>query len=374
MVESSNPSTATNEAGTQTAATPGRAAGGVPADTHPLRRVLIVDDSSTVRAALREALHDLAAVGEIVEAVDGVDALAQLARTPVDLILSDINMPRLDGFKFLSAVRGNPRLRDILVIMLSALGESVDKVRGLTLGANDYVTKPFERAELLARVTVMLKMQDLQEELRRKAAALERANRELERLANQDGLTGLPNRRSIFARLEIEYDRSRRNDNSLSLLMIDIDHFKNFNDRHGHLAGDEALRAVGTALACGLRCYDCAGRYGGEEFICFLPETAAAEALLVAERLRQRIGSAQLTLTGSDELPLLAGITVSIGVATWPDCPAASLSDLVAAADRALYRAKAGGRNRCVLDDSPQPPAHEVPRPLLTPLEPGDTT
>ena len=241
----------------------------------PRRRILIVDDSHAVRAALREALVDLPAIGEIVEAVDGIDALALLSRTPVDLILTDITMPRLDGFKFLSAVRNNPRLRDVMVIMLSALGESVDKVRGLTLGANDYVTKPFERAELLARVTVMLKMKELQEELQRKAAALERANLELERLANQDGLTGLPNRRSFFARLEIEFHRSRRFGNSLALLMLDIDHFKNFNDSYGHQVGDEALRAVGAALAGGIRSYDCAGRYGGEEFICFLPETHA---------------------------------------------------------------------------------------------------
>ena len=264
----------------------------------PPRRILIVDDSNAVRVALREALLGLPAVGVIFEAVDGIEALALLARTPVDLILTDITMPRLDGFKFLSAVRNNPRLNDVMVIMLSALGESVDKVRGLTLGANDYVTKPFERAELLARVTVMLKMKELREELQRKAAALECANLELERLANQDGLTGLHNRRSFFNRLEVEFHRSRRLGSPLALLMLDIDHFKNFNDSHGHQAGDEALRAVGAALLGGIRSYDCAGRYGGEEFICFLPETAPAAALLVAERLRQRVGSARVGVAG----------------------------------------------------------------------------
>ncbi len=314
----------------------------------PPRRILVVDDSSAVRTALRDTLRDLPVVGEIVEAVDGVDALALLARTPVDLILTDITMPRLDGFKFISAVRNIPRLRDVMVIMLSALGESVDKVRGLTLGANDYVTKPFERAELLARVTVMLKMKELQEELQRKAAALERANSELERLANQDGLTGLPNRRSFFARLEVEFHRSRRCDSHLSLLMLDIDHFKTFNDRYGHQAGDEALRAVGTALAGGIRNYDCAGRYGGEEFVCFLPETAAVDALMVAERLRQRVGELRLTLTDGVGAPQVSGMTASIGIATWPDIPAERPEEIVAAADRALYQAKSGGRNRCV--------------------------
>ena len=323
----------------------------------PRRRVLIVDDSNAVRVSLREALVDLPAVGEIVEAIDGIDALSLLARTPVDLILTDITMPRLDGFKFLSAVRNNPRHRDVMVIMLSALDESVDKVRGLTLGANDYVTKPFERAELLARVTVMLKMKDLQEELQSKAAALERANRELERLANQDGLTGLPNRRSFFARLEIEFRRSRRFGSSLTLLMLDIDHFKSFNDSYGHQAGDEALRAVGAALAAGIRTYDFAGRYGGEEFICFLPETATADALVVAERLRQLVSAARVGAAGSDGGPGNVGMTASVGVATWPDCPAEKADDLVAAADTALYLAKSAGRNRCVVASPPRQPA-----------------
>jgi diguanylate cyclase (GGDEF)-like protein len=317
----------------------------------PPRRILVVDDSAAVRNALRETLLQLPAVGEVVEAADGVDALALLAHTPVDLILSDVTMPRLDGFKFLSAVRNNPRFREVMVIMLSAHGESVDKVRGLTIGANDYVTKPFERGELQARVTVMLKMKELQEELRSKAADLARANRELERLANQDGLTALPNRRSVFARLEIEFHRARRHREPLSLLMLDIDHFKAFNDSFGHQAGDEALRAVGAALADGVRTYDCPGRYGGEEFICFLPVTSEAEAVVVAERLRRRVEALRLALPGAlDGKPREAAdvrVTVSVGIASWPQTPAESVGELVAAADRALYLAKARGRNRC---------------------------
>ena len=344
-----------DDSGADAAAAQPRTAAGA-ADAAPRRRLLIVDDSSAVRASLRKVLVELPTVGEIVEAIDGIDALSLLSRTPVDLILTDITMPRLDGFKFLSAVRNNPRLRDVMVIMLSALGESVDKVRGLTLGANDYVTKPFERAELLARVTVMLKMIDLQEELQNKAVALEHANRELERLANQDGLTGLPNRRSFFARLEIEFCRSRRCGSALTLLMLDIDHFKSFNDSYGHQAGDEALRAVGAALAAGIRTYDCAGRYGGEEFICFLPETVSADALVVAARLRELVGAARAGAAGSAGGPGDVGLTFSVGIATWPDCPAEKIDDLVAAADRALYRAKSAGRDRCVVASPPRQP------------------
>lgn len=162
-------------------------------------------------------------------------------------------------------------------------------------------------------------------------------------------LTSLPNRRSCFTRLEIEFNRSRRFGTSLSLLMLDIDHFKNFNDTYGHQVGDEALRAVGAALAGAIRSYDCAGRYGGEEFICFLPETTLAEALLVAERLRECVSATRVAAVNRDGGSEDVGMTVSVGIATWPDCPAERLDDLVAAADRALYQAKSEGRNRCVV-------------------------
>ncbi|HEY6000523.1 MAG TPA: diguanylate cyclase [bacterium] len=313
----------------------------------PPRRCLVVDDSPSIRSAVRTVLEAMPAVGRIVEAVDGLDALALLAREPADLIITDLQMPRLDGFKFLSAVRDNPRLRDAMIIMLSSRGESVDKVRGLNIGANDYVTKPFEAGELQARAAVMLRMRDLQEELQRKAAALERANRELERLAHEDDLTGLPNRRLFFARFEKELQRSRRMGKPLAVLMIDIDHFKAFNDRHGHLAGDLALRAAGGALLKAIRAYDCAGRYGGEEFVTLLPETDAAEALVVAERVRSRMAALTFKLPGADAADAPPGLTVSIGAASWPEVPALRVDDIVAAADSALYRAKSLGRNRC---------------------------
>jgi diguanylate cyclase (GGDEF)-like protein len=311
----------------------------------PLRRVLIVDDSPSVRAALRTTLAAMPAVGAVLEAADGIEALGLLAREAVDLIITDVQMPRLDGFKFLAAVRDNPRLRETAVIMLSSQSEAVDKVRGLTIGANDYVTKPFEAGELQARVAVMLRMRDLREELQRKAAALERANRELDRLAHEDDLTGLPNRRRFFTLFEKEFARARRMKKPLALLMIDIDHFKAFNDRHGHLAGDLALRGSGAALLTGIRAYDCGARYGGEEFVTLLPETDAAEALVVAECIRGLIAAMHLELPGRDAT--VAGLTVSIGVASWPEVPAKRLEDLLAAADGALYRAKSLGRDRC---------------------------
>jgi diguanylate cyclase (GGDEF)-like protein len=337
---------------------------GAPAVPAP-HRVLIVDDSPSVRRALRETLVSMPAVGEVFEAVDGLDGLARLAREPVDLVITDVNMPRLDGFKFIAAVRNNQRFKDLMVIMLSAHGESVDKVRGLTIGANDYVTKPFERGELQARVTVMLKMKELQVELQQKNAALERMNLELERLANQDGLTRLPNRRYFFERFEVEFHRSRRLGSPLSVLMIDIDHFKSFNDRYGHQSGDEALRTAAVAIQGGIRTYDLAGRYGGEEFITYLPETGTAEALLVAERLRSSVQEIRMVLGANGVCGTEVRMTVSIGIANWPDQSFERVPDMVAAADQALYRAKESGRNRCaVASVAGDPPPTAAP---LTP-------
>jgi diguanylate cyclase (GGDEF)-like protein len=150
--------------------------------------------------------------------------------------------------------------------------------------------------------------------------------------------------------------------------MLDIDHFKAFNDRHGHQTGDEALRAVGGALCNGIRTYDCAARYGGEEFICCLPETAPPDAFAVAERLRIGIAGLRMNLAEAGSSPVTAVATVSIGIACWPETPAEEMGELVAAADRALYQAKARGRNRCELSAASFEGALlrlDTPRPLV---------
>jgi two-component system chemotaxis family response regulator WspR len=309
--------------------------------------VLIVDDSEPIRSLVREALGSMDGVSSIHEATDGVEGLAVLSRTACDLVITDVTMPRLDGFKLVSAIRQNPRFSNIMIILLSSLDESVDKIRGLTIGANDYVTKPFEAGELRARVSVMFKMRELQEELQGKNQALENANRQLELLANQDGLTGIPNRRYFFERLEVEFLRARRLKIPLGLLMIDIDHFKAFNDSHGHLAGDEALRRIAGLIQRCLRTYDMVGRYGGEELIVFLPETMGGNALAVAERLRAAVAS--LEILPPKEGRETVGLTVSIGAASLPEIAVESVNELVEAADTALYRAKSGGRNRAIL-------------------------
>jgi diguanylate cyclase (GGDEF)-like protein len=317
--------------------------------------VLIVDDSESVRRLVRETLSAMPGVLAIEEAEDGLEGLAALARKEFDLVITDVTMPRLDGFKLVSAIRQNPKFKDIMVIVLSARGESVDKIKGLTIGANDYVTKPFEKGELQARVTVMFKMQELQAQLQMKNAAMEEANSKLALLANQDGLTGIPNRRYFFERFEVEFQRAVRHTTPLSVVMMDIDHFKSFNDSYGHPAGDEALRIVAGIIQEGIRTYDMAGRYGGEEIIAFLPETDCRNALLVAERLRQGVEAGRITPAGREgEKPLT--VTISVGIACWPDVKVENVDDLVQAADEALYLAKSRGRNRCVVAEPAPPP------------------
>jgi diguanylate cyclase (GGDEF)-like protein len=309
-------------------------------------RVLIVDDSDSIRRMVRETLEEVDRVSSIDEAVDGLEGLGKLGRGCYDLVITDVTMPRLDGFKLVSSIRQNPAMKDTMIIVLSSRGESVDKIKGLTIGANDYVTKPFEKGELQARVTVMFKMKQLQQELQQKNAAMEQANLKLAMLANQDGLTGIPNRRCFFERFDIEFERARRLKAPLGLLMIDIDHFKAFNDTYGHLEGDEALRSVASALQQSIRAYDMLGRYGGEEIIAFLPQTADGDVHMVAERLRQAVAEIKIHPVGDQSGEPLA-LTVSIGIACWPTIDSDSTTGLIEAADAALYRAKTGGRNRC---------------------------
>jgi two-component system cell cycle response regulator len=309
-------------------------------------RVLIVDDSDSIRRMVRETLEEMHGASTIDEAVDGLEGLGMLGRGYYDLVITDVTMPRLDGFKLVSSIRQNSTMKDTMIIVLSSLGESVDKIKGLTMGANDYVTKPFEKGELQARVTVMFKMKQLQQELHMKNAAMEQANVKLALLANQDGLTGIPNRRCFFERFEVEFERARRLKAPLGLLMIDIDHFKSFNDTYGHLAGDEALRNVASTLQQGIRTYDMIGRYGGEEVIAFLPQTGDADVHMVAERLRQAVADITMHPVGGETGEPVT-ITVSVGIACWPTIETESTSGLIEAADAALYRAKTGGRNRC---------------------------
>ncbi|HWP34446.1 MAG TPA: diguanylate cyclase [Thermodesulfobacteriota bacterium] len=303
---------------------------------------LVVDDSSAVRRRAAEVLREQGLFERVDEAGDGAEALARLAQPPpVDLVLCDAVMPTLDGLGFVEAVRARPEWADLPIIIMSGLDDPVDTARLLDAGANDFVRKPFDPRVLVARVRVQLKLRALQMELRL-------TNERLEALATTDSLTGLLNRRAFLERVEQEWDRASRYGRPLAFVMVDLDRFKAINDTYGHQIGDAVLRTAATRLARGVRASsDLVGRYGGEEFALFLPETTLAGALLAAERFRGIIAAAPFPV--GEGIPPIA-VTASFGVSAAPHPKIASVADLIAAADRALYRAKAAGRNRVVAE------------------------
>jgi diguanylate cyclase (GGDEF)-like protein len=301
--------------------------------------VLIIDDSTTLRQQVLEFLKDTHLFDLYLEASNGIEGFKLLLSNPVDVILCDLEMPGMDGLKFLGMLGSRNELRDIPVIMLTGREEKEQKVRGLERGASDYITKPFDAGELIARVKVQLKIKILQDNLKEQ-------NRKLEELSNTDPLTQLANRRFLMKALEKEFHRSERNGNALALVMADIDHFKKINDNYGHQVGDVVLKAVAGAVSENLREYDLAARFGGEELALVLPETALDKAMHVAERVRVKVAS--LALKG----PLQGQrVTISLGVAAYSNPQVKTVDDLIRLADDALYAAKREGRNRVVIAD-----------------------
>ncbi len=298
------------------------------------KAILIIDDSETVRAQIAHELMSAALCDRILQAGDGIEAFKLLLTTPIDLILCDLEMPRIDGFKLLGMISSNKQLSDIPVIMLTGHADRELKVKLLGHGASDYVTKPFDAPELIARVKVHLKIKGLQDELKK-------SNDRLKQLSDTDPLTLIYNRRYMMNMLEKEMQRAERKGGHLSLVMIDIDHFKHVNDQYGHQRGDEILASIARLSQSGLRSYDFVSRYGGEEFVLTMPETSHEDALIIAERLRNLIQNH--SYTGS--LKALK-VTASMGVATYPTDFITSVPDLIREADEAMYRAKVAGRNR----------------------------
>ena len=296
--------------------------------------ILIVDDSRTSRLQVREILEPTGLFCEFREAADGLDGFKQLLDRPADIILCDLEMPGLDGGKFLQLLAGREELTNLPVIMLTGHEDREAKIRLLGQGASDYVTKPFDPGELLARVKVQLKIKTLQDSLRE-------SNLRLRELAATDPLTGLANRRTLMSTLEREFRRSQRNGAPLSLLMVDIDHFKRVNDRYGHQLGDEVLARVADILRRHLRPYDLAARFGGEEFCLILSETLLDKAIKVGERIRQTVVDQKFPGPLTD-----LALTISLGAAVFPAAGIASSEDLIRVADKALYQAKDAGRNR----------------------------
>jgi diguanylate cyclase (GGDEF)-like protein len=274
---------------------------------------------------------------QVTTAISAEEARAELEIAVPDLILLDVFMPKVSGFEFLRELRNSPKTATVPVILISALADTKHIVEGLELGANDYVTKPIVMPILTARMEALLRSSEL---VRR----LEVQTELLSKLAAFDDLTGVYNRRSMFHHLEAELSRCRRYGRSISVLMVDIDHFKRVNDEHGHLIGDQALRFVSTTLQNELRSMDFLCRYGGEEFCAILPETNRPGAARAGERLRsaiERIGFKHERI----RLPL----TVSVGASSWTANEGTEIPDLLQRADGALLEAKRSGRNKVQL-------------------------
>jgi len=294
-------------------------------------RILIVDDvPDNIRVLSRMLVDD---GHQVSAATNGRAALKLAASCAPDLILLDVMMPEMDGYQVCAALKADALLKAIPVIFITALSDAEDETRGLALGAVDYIAKPFKEAIVRLRVRTHLE--------------LKRQRDILSQLSHLDGLTGIPNRRAFDERLDREWRRAVRAGEHLAAAMVDIDHFKEYNDAHGHLAGDDCLRRVAEALAAGLeRAGDFIARYGGEEFICLLTGVDDQGTAVVAERLRADIESLRLPHGAS---PVSPWITVSVGAACRRPTQATAPSEVVAAADLQLFTAKRLGRNRVSL-------------------------
>ncbi len=297
-------------------------------------RILVADDHPDNVDLLRIRLG---ARGYQVDAVsDGQQALDRVLASPPDLLLLDVMMPKMDGMEVARRIKETPGLPFVPIILQTALDTTAHKVEGLDAGADDYITKPINFAELEARIKALLRIKALQEEL-------ERANAELRRVSQTDGLTGVDNRRHIEARLTEAFEHATRLNESLAVVMTDVDHFKSVNDTYGHQAGDAVLKQVAEVLRESAREIDHVGRYGGEEFLVLLPGASAEDARKFAERARAAIAARDFTYAGGT-----LQRTMSAGVAAWPHAELRHQEALVKAADDALYVAKSTGRNRVV--------------------------
>ena len=291
--------------------------------------ILLVDDAPTNIQMLNETLKD---GYHLFFATNGRDALRIASESVPDLILLDVIMPGMDGYEVCRTLKTDPILRNVPIIFITAMSQQEDEAIGLELGAVDYITKPFNPTIVRLRI--------------RNQIELKRQRDLLARLSHLDGLTGIPNRRALDEALEREWRRGTRSLKPLSLLMIDIDHFKAYNDSCGHLTGDDCLRSFAQCLKIPLgRAADFVGRYGGEEFLAILPETDEKGAMIVAREIQE--GLAELAIPHPAS-PLGTTVTASIGIATAVANREHEYSWLLQMADNALYQAKQEGRNRIV--------------------------
>jgi diguanylate cyclase (GGDEF)-like protein len=301
--------------------------------------ILVVDDEllnlRLVEAAVARLGHHVTA------AEDGEAAWRCYTDARPEVLITDLVMPRVDGLELCRQVRADTRAGYTYIILVTALGERRDVVRGMEAGADDYLIKPVDLFALQARLIAAQRVTDLH-------AELERHRAQLAHLARHDPLTGLANRRSLEEDLEMLHARSRRYGRGFAVAMCDLDQFKAYNDTHGHQPGDQALRAVAATIAGELRLGDGVYRYGGEEFLLVLPEQTLETALVAVERVRRGVERLAIPQPAGGPDAML---TVSAGIAAFGPGESTTVEELLEQADAALYRAKAAGRNRIAVAD-----------------------
>ncbi len=288
------------------------------------KTILVVDDTISNLDILGELLKDY----DVIDATNGQEALEIIEREPVNLILLDIMMPNMDGFEVCKILQSNNETKDIPIIFLTAKTDEDSIEEAYDIGGSDYVTKPFKPRELLARVKRELKLQDLQEKLKL--------------LASTDPMTKLYNRRYFTEVALHTVELSKRTKQDLSIIMLDIDKFKNVNDTYGHQVGDEVIISLANELLKLQRKSDIICRFGGEEFVILLPNIDSNGAFVVAEKIRQQIESLSIEIENSVSIKY----TVSIGVSQINLETENNIESSLKRADDALYEAKENGRNK----------------------------
>lgn len=313
-------------------------------------KVLLVDDQPMIAEAVRRCLQEQPDI-EFHYCQDPARAIKMADELEPTCILQDLIMPEIDGLMMVRFFRGNKKTQQTPIIVLSTKEQAEVKSQAFTMGANDYLVKLPDAVELIARIRyhsksyINLKERDEAfRALKESQEKLEVANRELEKLSSLDGLTGIPNRRRFDEVLEKEWHRAMRASTPLSLIMIDIDFFKLYNDHYGHQGGDDCLKRVAAILAGGVqRETDMVARYGGEEFSVILPETDQAGAEQIGETLRAAVQECNLPHKMSK---VSEHVSISVGVGTGIPARHTAPKLLIETADQALYRAKEDGRNR----------------------------
>jgi diguanylate cyclase (GGDEF)-like protein len=307
--------------------------------------ILVVDDEDTLRSVISQVLEEEG--HEVTAAANGEEALAAFRANPVPLVITDIIMGSMNGLELLQQIKAVKD--DVLVVIMTSQASLETATTAIRTGAYDYLVKPFEDLDVITSVVdraidqiqLQEKNERLVEELAKNAEELEELNTNLRDMAIRDPLTGLFNRRYLHEAIDVELARSRRHKRFFSVVFIDVDHFKQYNDAHGHLAGDEVLKNLAKIIQSECRVTTIPARYGGEEMVLLLPETEKQGARAVAEKLRARVE--EFPFPGQETQPL-GTVTLSMGIATFPE-DGSDGQGLLGYADQALYKAKHSGRN-----------------------------